>query len=73
MTARVQFVVRHFSLHPHGGELCLKSAPDASRQLGDRKNFGRLLEEIRGQLHSKLNLTTEIVQSAEFIFIQTSR
>jgi len=30
----------------------VQRAADASRQLGDRKNFGRLLEEIRCQLHS---------------------
>ena len=30
----------------------MERAADASRQLGDSKNFGRLLEEIRCQLHS---------------------
>jgi len=45
----------------------VERAPDTSRQLGDSKNFGRLLEEIRCQLHSVTNLTTQIVQSAGFI------
>jgi hypothetical protein len=31
----------------------VERAADASRQLGDTKNFRRLLEEIRCQLHSK--------------------
>jgi branched-chain amino acid transport system substrate-binding protein len=39
-------------LDPDCGELCFKRAADASRQLGDSKNLGRLLEEIRCQLHS---------------------
>ena len=32
----------------------MERAADASRQLGDSQNFGRLLEEIRCQLHVRL-------------------
>jgi hypothetical protein len=47
----------------------VERAADASRQLRDSKNFGRLLKEIRCQLHSDHELTTELAESAEFIFV----
>jgi hypothetical protein len=70
MAARLQFVIRNFALHPNRAEFCLKRTADASRQLKDGKNLRRLLKEIRCQLHSIYELTTHIVQSAEFILFR---
>ena len=63
-----------FQKHPQiprlRSELQVERAADASRQLRDSKNFGRLLEEVRRQFADlRVRPTrTEIVESAEFIF-----
>jgi hypothetical protein len=51
VSARVQFVVGDFSLHPDRSELALKRAADVSCQLSNCKHLGGVLEEVRCQLH----------------------
>ena len=51
MTARMQFVVRDFALHPHSTELCFERAADLSCQFADSENLGCLVEEVSGQFH----------------------
>ena len=45
-------------------------APDTSRQLGDSKNFGRLLEEIRCQLHSGYKFNHRDRSERRFYFVR---
>ena len=58
MTARVQFVIGNFALHPNRAELRFESAANATRQLRNGQDFRCLLKQILRPLH-RLQLTTK--------------